>query len=535
MIKITNIRIPYSADQAGLKRKIASLCRTDEKEIRSVRLLKRALDARKKQEISYLISAAVSLTPEAEKRALKYCTAAEPYTEPKQETPVPGSEDADGRIVVAGMGPAGLFAALILAKNGYHPLLVERGRCIEQRVKDIELFWNSSVLDEESNVMFGEGGAGTFSDGKLTSRSKDPRSNLVMEIFHAHGAPEEITYLAKPHIGTDLLRKVIVNLRKDIEENGGEIRFGTRLEDVVIEDGRLTRIVLKSASGCEKLPCASLVLATGQGARDTYRMLADRGLVLKPKPFAVGVRVEHPQTLINKAQFGDAWNDPVLGAAEYRLTAKSGERGVYTFCMCPGGYVVAASSGKDQVVVNGMSNFARDAENANSAVVVQVEPADFGNDPFSGIRFCEDIEKRAFLAGGGDYTAPACRVEDFLDRRKPGAFRSVKPSYRPGVCPADIWKILPEYVAGGVSDGIRQFAKQLKGYDFPDAVITAPETRTSSPVRIQRGEDGQAENGGNIYPVGEGAGYAGGIVSAAIDGMRAAERIISRFRRTNFF
>jgi len=348
-------------------------------------------------------------------------------------------------------------------------------------------------------------------------------------VLREHGAPEEIEYMAKPHIGTDRLRTVVGAMRRRIEALGGEVCFSAKFCGIHTKDGMLSAVDVSKNGQVETVPCAALVLAIGLGARDTVRMLLDAGLAIQPKAFAVGCRVEHPQELIDRAQFGVFGGDPRLGAAEYHLSAKSGSRGVYTFCMCPGGKVVASASGSEQLVVNGMSDYARNAENANAAVIVQVGPEDFGTDPLAGVRFCEELEKRAFYAGGGTHIAPASRAEDLIARQKSTAFSGVRPSYRPGVQPVNLWDCLPAFVAQGVSDGIQAFGTQLAGYDLPDAVVTAVESRTSAPLRMLRGESGESISVRGIYPVGEGAGYAGGIVSAAIDGLRAAERLIGRF------
>ncbi|MBQ6426279.1 MAG: NAD(P)/FAD-dependent oxidoreductase [Clostridia bacterium] len=531
MIQVNDIRVPYREAGTEWKRYAAKICRVREEDLKSARMLKKSLDARKKQDIVYLISAAVGMEPGKERRALGLGDARIlPYAAPVAEEIPAGTEPLNGRVAVVGLGPAGLFGAYMLAKYGYRPLVIERGRPVAERVRDVEGFWCGAGLDPESNVMFGEGGAGTFSDGKLTSRSKDARGAEVLRIFREHGAPEEIEYLAKPHIGTDKLRGIVSAMRESVERMGGEVRFSCRLEQIVCEGGKLTGIVVSKDGKTVKEPCDALVLAIGQGARDTYRMLLASGVSMQPKPFAVGCRIEHPQEMIDRIQFGDAAAARELGAAEYRLTGRSGDRGVYTFCMCPGGKVVASSSGQDQVVVNGMSDYARDAENANAAIIVQVGPGDFGTDPLSGVAYAEKLERDAFLLGGGDFRAPASRVEDFLACRKSGAFGSVHPSYRPGVRPADLSECLPDYVANGIRDGIRSFSRQMKGYDLADAVLTAVESRSSSPVRILRDENGESVSVRGIYPVGEGAGYAGGIVSAAIDGMRASERIIRRYR-----
>ena len=531
MIQINDIRVPYLDAEAEWKKYAAKICRVREEDLKSARILKKSLDARKKQDIVYLMSVAVSMDPKKEKRVLG-CgdSRIQLYATPAPEEIPIGTESLRGRAVVVGLGPAGLFCAYTLARYGYRPLVIERGRPISERVRDVEGFWSGAGLDPESNVMFGEGGAGTFSDGKLTSRSKDARGMEVLRIFKEHGAPEEIEYLAKPHIGTDKLRGIVSAMRESIERMGGEVRFSCRLEQILREGNRLTGVRICRNGRTETEPCDALVLAIGQGARDTYRMLLASGVSMQPKPFAVGCRIEHPQEMINTIQFGNAVAAKQLGAAEYRLTGRSGDRGVYTFCMCPGGKVVGSSSGKEQVVVNGMSDYARDAENANAAIIVQVGPEDFGTDPLSGVTYAERLERDAFLLGGGDFRAPASRVDDFLAGRKSGAFGNVLPSYRPGVCPADLSRCLPDYVAEGIRDGILAFSRQMKGYDLADAVLTAVESRSSSPVRILRDEDGESVSVRGIYPVGEGAGYAGGIVSAAIDGMRAAERIIRRYR-----
>lgn len=493
------------------------------------RIVRQALDARKKHDICFVVH--LELTADA--RLLKRLHGdrkldTELFT-PAPEAEVPaGSEPAQGRIVVVGLGPGGLFAALELAKRGYRPLVIERGKPIDARVKDVEAYWQSGAVDPDSNVAFGEGGAGTFSDGKLTTRIKDARIDRVLSELAACGAPEEIRYLAKPHIGTDRLRTVVKTLREEIEANGGEVRFETRLSDIRTEDGAIRSVLLNHAGRTETVEAAAVILAIGQGARDTYRMLFDRGVMMEPKAFAVGVRAEHPQTLINRSQYGEFFAHPRLGAAEYRLTAKSGARGVYTFCMCPGGRVVNSASDQKQIVVNGMSDYARDGENANAAVVVQVGPEDFGTHPLDGLRFQEELEAAAYRLGGGN--APACRAEDFAAGRKSTGFGEVAPTVRPAPVPANLWDCLPDFVAAGVRDGLTAFGRQIRGYDMPDAVLTAVESRTSSPLRILRGPDRQSVTVRGLYPVGEGAGYAGGIVSAAVDGLHAAEAVIGRFR-----
>ena len=529
-LRVNNIKQPISEGDELLSQRISNLLGLEKQQVAGSRVLRRALDARKKQDVHFLISAVAEVEDSAARRLLSRAIPhVEAYEAPKEIEIASGTEALRGRIVVVGLGPAGLFAALELAKRGYAPLVIERGDAIKQRAEQVERYWTTGELDENSNVMFGEGGAGTFSDGKLTSRSKDARGDLVLRTFVRFGAPEEITAVSKPHIGTDRLRGVVSAMRREIERQGGEIRFRATLTGLKIRDNRLAQITVSSASGTETIDCAALVLAIGQGARDTYQMLYDTGIAMSPKPFAVGVRVEHPQSMIDRAQLGELAGHPRLGAAEYRLTAQSGERGVYTFCMCPGGNVIASASASDEVVVNGMSNFARNAENANAAVVVQVYPGDFESDALGGLRFQKQMEHTAFLAGGGCGAAPVSTLGAFLRKETPRGFGGVTPSYRPGVACCDLWSVLPPFVAQGVAEGMQAFGRQLRGFDREDAVLTGVETRTSAPLRMLRGENMESASCAGLYPIGEGAGYAGGIVSAAIDGIKAAEAVILRF------
>ncbi len=530
---LSDMKMPVSAEMGELSALIAEQFKLPKESVQAVRIVRQSLDARKKADIHFIVSAVVQMEPVWQNRLLKRGDArVRIYEKPAQYSLLQGQEQPKGRIAVVGLGPAGLFAAYFLAQAGYKPIVLERGREIAQRKADVHRFWNDGTLDVQSNVMFGEGGAGTFSDGKLTTRSKDVRADVVLETLVNHGAPEDIAYQAKPHIGTDLLQGVVQNMRESIVRMGGEVRFGTLMYDMQIQNGVLTAIETVQVGKKERIPCAACVLAPGQAARDTYGMLLDKGISLLPKSFAVGVRIEHPQGLIDRAQYGALAGHPRLGAAEYRLTGKSGSRGVYTFCMCPGGHVVAAASGPEQAVVNGMSDRARNGKNANAAIIVQAGPEDYGFGPLDGIRFQQELERKAYFAGlgGGAYCAPAQRLEDFLTGRLTKAFVDVQPTYRPGVNMHRLDTMLPEFVAAGIADGIQAFARQLHGFDLPDAVLTAVESRTSAPVRIVRDERGEAAGAQGLYPVGEGAGYAGGIVSAAVDGMRAAERIALRYK-----
>ena len=528
---IREIKLSINEEESSLGRITAKTLGIPENAIKSLAVKRISLDARKKNDISFIYALEASLSHADEARLIKRSSIVERAQEAKDEDPQFGSAPLKKPVVVAGLGPGGLFAAYTLAKYGYKPIVIERGEDIDRRTASVEGFWAGGGLNCESNPMFGEGGAGAFSDGKLTTRIKDPRAHRVINILADHGAPERIRVLAKPHIGTDMLVKTVKSIREDIVRMGGQVRFSTCLRGIdKNDDGSIASVRVEHKGNAETIPCCACVLAIGQGARDTYQMLYDMGLELAPKAFAVGVRIEHPRELIDRSQYGEFASHPRLGAAEYRLADKAGERGVYTFCMCPGGVVVASSSGPEQVVTNGMSRYARNEENSNAAVVVQVDGRDYPPGPLGGMLFQQQLERAAFFAGGGDFTAPAERVGDFLNGRAPGAFGSVKPTYRPGVCKSDLYKCLPDFVAEGVRQGISAFGRKLKGFDMDDAVITAVESRTSSPVRIVRNGEGCATRMAGLYPVGEGAGYAGGIVSAAVDGIQAAERIMAQYR-----
>lgn len=526
LILLQNIK--QRPDESDVMSLVLSCTGLTRGQVRSLRVVRQALDARKKRDVFFSLQVLVGVDDRAAEYLLRKRELMPREELPREAEPlIHGTKPMKGRVVVVGLGPAGLFAAYLLAKEGYKPLVVERGKRVSEREKDVREYWLSGVVNPESNVNFGEGGAGAFSDGKLTTRIKDPRCEMVLRTLVENGAPAEICVMAKPHVGTDLLKGVVGRLADSICELGGEILYSARLDDIVPHSGEGYKLAVNRGGERINVDCAALVLAIGQGARDSYNMLMDRGFATAAKPFAVGVRAEHPREFIDRAQLGDFAGHPRLGAAEYRLTAKSGDRGVYTFCMCPGGKVIAAASTEGQAVVNGMSKHARNDANSNAAVVVQVRTEDFGDTAKGGLEFVERMERAAFALGDGAY--PACRVEDFLKGRKTRSFGSVTPSCTVGVKGVLLRDCLPDFVAEGVGRGLRAFGRELVGYDMPDAVLTGVETRTSSPVRILRDCDMQSVSHPSVYPVGEGAGYAGGIVSSAVDGLKAAESIIKRF------
>jgi len=533
IIHVSNLKQSLDYPDESFLSHAARQLRVDPGEISSFRIVRQAIDARDKQAVCFSTHAELCCGAKTAAKILGDKRLRAEVVLPKEEEPLlPGSRPLRGRVVVAGLGPAGLFAAWLLAKHGYRPLVLERGKEVTERAAAVEEYWATGKLDPESNVAFGEGGAGTFSDGKLTTRVKDARVRTVLGQLVAAGADPEILIQAKPHLGTDRLTGIVTAQRKEIEKLGGEIWFSAGLVGFDPVPGRVT---VERNGTAEQIETGALILAVGQAARDTYAMLLRAGVAMAPKAFAVGARIEHPQDWLNRSQYGAFMSHPRLGAAEYRLTGRSGGRGVYTFCMCPGGQVVAAASGEGRVVVNGMSRYARDGVNANAAVVVQAGPEDFGDEPLAGVRFCEEWEARAFRLGGGSGLAPAQRVADFLARRKTTAFADILPTYRPGVAPGNLWDCLPDFAAEGIRAGLIRFGQQLKGFDMPDAVLTAVESRTSAPLRILRGADMQSLSHPGLYPVGEGAGYAGGIVSAAVDGLKAAESVIKSYATADSF
>ena len=508
------------------------------------RILKKSIDARHKNDIRVVISALFTDEPFEQELIspdlsvyLRRSMCDSDSEHPDMRNPASdmvSEKNGNRRVVVCGSGPAGLFAAATLVSAGIPVILLERGEDVDKRTSDIGKLKDNGILNIHSNVQFGEGGAGTFSDGKLFSGVSDPRRDLLLRTFVKYGAPKTILYDAHPHIGTDILRVVVKNMREDIRKSGGQVLFGRKMNDIEVRDGKLVSVTHVASYNGEDpvtIPCAALILAVGHSARDTFSLLAEKGVAIERKPFAVGVRIEHLQEEIDRAQFGECFESPILHPANYKVvTAASTGRKLYSFCMCPGGEVVCGSSEEGGVVTNGMSEYARDKENANSAMLVGVDENDYGTDGWdAGIRFQRELEKKAFVSGNGGYFAPAQRVGDFHAHRVTTSWGKVKPSYRPGVTMADLWEILPEDVAKTLDEGLSLLERKIRGFDDPDAVLTAVETRSSSPVRIRRDENGESLTVRALYPTGEGAGYAGGIMSSAIDGIRQAESLAMRY------
>ena len=523
MIKISDMKIPVDYTDKDLYEITAKELRTDIKRIRKIELLRRSVDARKKNDVKFIASVKAEIDGD-EKKILsraknKNASVYKPFS-----YEIGKCRELKNPPVIVGFGPAGLFAGLVLARAGANPVILERGEDVDSRTKTVESFWNNREFSPVSNVQFGEGGAGTFSDGKLNTGTKDIRSRMVLEEFVSHGAPEEILYNAKPHIGTDKLKITVKNIREEIISLGGKVYFSTKLTDIIIKNGSVTGAKAEQKGKELVFDTENLILAIGHSARDTFEMLLQKAVFMEQKPFSVGARIEHLQKNIDKAQYGAFAGKGRLGAADYKLSEHlENGRGVYTFCMCPGGQVVGAASEENTVVTNGMSEFARDKTNANAALLVGVNPGDFGSEnPLAGVEYQRKLEKAAFRLGGENYNAPVQRVDDFLNNNKTSSLGEVTPSYLPGTELSNLREILPDYVALSMAEAIKRMDKKLHGFGNGDAVLTGVETRSSSPVRISRNSEFQSVNVSGLYPCGEGAGYAGGIVSAAVDGIKTA-------------
>ncbi|RAI60161.1 NAD(P)/FAD-dependent oxidoreductase [Roseicella frigidaeris] len=530
MIRLTELRLPLAHPEDALHAAILQRLGIAGAALESVQVVRRGYDARNPRAIMLVYTLDLAVRDEA---ALLRRHAGDPRIAPAPDTRyrfVARAPEGAPRPIVIGTGPCGFMAALVLAQMGFRPIILERGKPVRERTKDTWALWRRGVLTPESNVQFGEGGAGTFSDGKLYSGIKDPRhyGRKLLQEFVKAGAPEEILYVSKPHIGTFRLVTMVESIRAEIEALGGEYRFGSKVVDLLIApdaagERRLRGVVLEDG---ETLRAEHVVLAIGHSARDSFAMLRERGVFLEAKPFSIGVRIEHPQGLIDRARFGPNAGNPLLGAADYKLVHHgSSGRSVYSFCMCPGGRVVAATSEPGRVVTNGMSQYSRAEFNANAGLVVGIDPADYPGDVLAGVAFQRRWESLAFEAGGGDYRAPGQMVGDVLAGRASTTLGDVVPSYRPGVTPTDLARCLPDFVLAAIREALPAFDRQIPGFARPDAVMTGVETRTSSPIRIRRGPDLQSVNTPGLFPAGEGAGYAGGILSAGVDGIRVAEAL----------
>lgn len=526
MIRVSNIKLPLDHDQPALVDAILARLQISTDQLVDFQIRRRGYDARNKKLITLIYTLDID-TRVDDQLLLQFADDSSIRLTPDMEYKyvAQAPTELEQRPLVIGFGPCGLLAGLVLAQMGYKPLIVERGKAVRERTKDTFGFWRQKKLNTESNVQFGEGGAGTFSDGKLSTQIKDPKQygRKVLSEFVEAGAPEEIMYVSKPHIGTFRLVSMVEKMRAKIIELGGEIRFSARVDDLHVEDGQVTGITL--ADG-EIIRSNHVALAIGHSARDTFQMLLDKKVYMEAKPFSVGFRIEHEQSLIDKARFGKNAGHPILGSADYKLVhhCKNG-RSVYSFCMCPGGTVVAATSEEGRVVTNGMSQYSRQERNANSAIVVGIDPSDYPGNPLAGVDFQRQLETLAYQLGGENYDAPAQKVGDFLQGNSSKQLGSVTPSFKPGIKLTDLSQALPDFCIEAIREALPAFNKQIKGFAMNDALLTGVETRTSSPVAIKRGADMQSVNTRGLYPAGEGAGYAGGIMSAAIDGIKIAEAI----------
>ncbi len=527
MIRITQVKMPITHTYDDLLIRTAKLLRIPDGQLRGLHIVKQSIDARKREDIRYVYVLDVEV--DREKEVIRRCRNknAALYSSQPYVFPHPGDEVLTHPPVVVGSGPAGLFCSLMLARHGFRPILLERGGPVEERMEKVDRFWKTGELDEECNVQFGEGGAGTFSDGKLNTLVKDPagRNQMVLKIFAQYGADPSICYMNKPHIGTDELQRIIPAMRQAIIQAGGQVRFHAKVTDLSVEKGRINGV---EVNGNEFLPSQAVVFAVGHSARDTFRMLLKRQVPMEAKAFAVGLRVQHPQKMIDESQYGSEAAQ-ILGPASYKVTHQCvNGRGVYSFCMCPGGYVVNASSQKGRLAVNGMSYHARDGKNANSALIVTVKPEDFGGGgPLAGVEFQERMEEAAYQAGKGKI--PVQLYGDFCEGRVSQAYGQVEPAFQGETAFADLNQILPKYAAESIKEGMESFGNIIEGFNRPDAVLAGVESRTSSPIRISRDKSMESDVKG-LFPCGEGAGYAGGITSAAMDGLKTAEEICRRFK-----